>query len=172
MWKQDYIGRNHETHVIMGLRIFQNEVEAHQDVAGSQQRDAPPPLLSACFHWLGGQALAHRGSWVLAVSALLILLRALAGTAQPFRCTPTHSHARSSPVSPLPPSIILSLSLTLLLPASCADHSHTRYPALSAVLPVARSPPTLLYVLLDLFNNLCVTQTSFVFLVQSSEVQQ
>lgn len=111
--------------------------------ANSARRAPSPPLTPlACSDWLGWRALAHHGSWLLAVSELLIPLRVLAGTAQPFRCTPTHSHApRSSPVSSLPLSLLLSA-------ASCADHNHTTH-ALS-LSRAARRPlsaePTLFFV--------------------------
>lgn len=111
---------------------------------------------------------------MLAVSALLIPLGALAGTAQPFRCTPTHSHARSSPVSPLRLSVTLTLSLVHSLALSLYStpaSSQLRRPqphksrarALSAALPAARSPPTLLYVFLGLFINLSVPHPHSIF---------
>lgn len=120
--------------------------------AANSARRAPSPPSSplACNDWLGWRALAHHGSWLLAVSELLIPLGALAGTAQPFRCTPTHSHApRSSPVSSLrlSPSLSHTLSLSLLLSAaSCADHSHTTHALSLCRAARRRSPPTLFFV--------------------------
>lgn len=115
---------------------------------------------------------------MLAVSVLLIPLGALAGTAQPFRCTPTHSHARSSPVSPLRLSVTLSLSLsrTLARPLSllyscqqpAAPTTATQIKRSSPLRCAARSPPTLLYVFLGLFSNLSVpilTESFFCFLI-------